>query len=160
MAQEEAGLLRHHQIGTEHLLLGLIHNGEGVAARSLERFDLSLASVRNRVQETTAVSKSPRKARPLSPRAKNALEPSVREALQQGHEYVGTEHLLLGILREGEGTAARVLVSLGVDLGHVRSEVLGHIHSLSEGYTPEGTGVEETYSREVPHSPRTSSARQ
>ena len=114
LAQEEARLLNHSFIGTEHILLGLIHEGEGVAAKALESLGISLEAVREKVEETigmagTAPSGSP----PFTPRAKKVLELSLREALQLGHSYIGTEHMLLGLVREGEGVAATVLVSLG-----------------------------------------------
>ena len=125
LAQEEARLLGHSFIGTEHILLGLIHEGEGVAAKALESLGISLEAVREKVEETigmagTAPSGSP----PFTPRAKKVLELSLREALQLGHSYIGTEHLLLGLVREGEGVAATVLVSLGADLGRVRQQVM------------------------------------
>jgi ATP-dependent Clp protease ATP-binding subunit ClpC len=125
LAQEEARLLNHSFIGTEHILLGLIHEGDGVAAKALESLDISLESVRQKVEETigmagTAPSGSP----PFTPRAKKVLELALREALQLGHSYIGTEHLLLGLLDEGEGVAATVLVSLGTDLNQVRQRVM------------------------------------
>ena len=125
LAQEEARLLNHSFIGTEHILLGLIHEGEGVAAKALESLGISLEAVREKVEETigmagTAPSGSP----PFTPRAKKVLELSLREALQLGHSYIGTEHMLLGLVREGEGVAATVLVSLGADLGRVRQQVI------------------------------------
>ena len=128
LAQEEARLLNHNFIGTEHLLLGLIHEGEGVAAKALEQLGISLEAVREKVEETmgapsTAAGGSP----PFTPRAKKVLELSLREALQLGHNYIGTEHILLGLVREGEGVAARVLVDLGADLFRVRLQVMGLI---------------------------------
>jgi ATP-dependent Clp protease ATP-binding subunit ClpA len=125
LAQEEARLLHHSFIGTEHLLLGLIHEGDGVAARALESLGVSLETVRARVEETVGQSDSPPTGSPpFTPRAKKALELSLREALQLGHNFVGTEHILLGLLREGDGVAARVLVGLGVDLNLVRQQVI------------------------------------
>jgi ATP-dependent Clp protease ATP-binding subunit ClpC len=131
LAQEEARLLNHNFIGTEHLLLGLIHEGEGVAAKALEQLGISLEAVREKVEETmgaptTAAGGSP----PFTPRAKKVLELSLREALQLGHNYIGTEHILLGLVREGEGVAARVLVDLGADLSRVRQQVI----QLLSGY--------------------------
>ncbi|HVM09770.1 MAG TPA: ATP-dependent Clp protease ATP-binding subunit [Acidimicrobiales bacterium] len=131
MAQEEARLLNHNFLGTEHILLGLIHEGEGVAAKALESLGISLEAVREKVEETigpagTAASGAP----PFTPRAKKVLELSLREALQLGHNYIGTEHLLLGLIREGEGVAAQVLVSLGADLSRVRQQVI----QLLSGY--------------------------
>jgi ATP-dependent Clp protease ATP-binding subunit ClpC len=116
LAQEEARQLNHSFIGTEHILLGLIHEGEGVAAKVMESLGVTLEEVRARVDEMigpagAAAIASP----PFTPRAKKVLELSLREALQLGHNYIGTEHLLLGIVREGEGVAAQVLVSLGAD---------------------------------------------
>jgi ATP-dependent Clp protease ATP-binding subunit ClpC len=135
LAQEEARLLNHNFIGTEHLLLGLIHEGEGVAAKALEQLGISLEAVREKVEETmgapsTAAGGSP----PFTPRAKKVLELSLREALQLGHNYIGTEHILLGLVREGEGVAARVLVDLGADLSRVRQQVI----QLLSGYGSQG----------------------
>src|ERR1700679_808169 len=125
LAQEEARLLNHSFIGTEHILLGLIHEGEGVAAKALESLGISLEAVREKVEETigmagTAPSGSP----PFTPRAKKVLELSLREALQLGHSYIGTEHMLLGLVREGEGVAAQVLNDLGADMARVRTQVI------------------------------------
>src|SRR5213076_2117193 len=121
LAQEEARLLNHNFIGTEHILLGLIHEGEGVAAKALESLGISLEAVREKVEETIgpAVS-SPTGSPPFTPRAKKVLELSLREALQLGHNYIGTEHMLLGLGREGQGVAAQVLVNLGAELSLVR----------------------------------------
>jgi ATP-dependent Clp protease ATP-binding subunit ClpC len=135
LAQEEARLLNHNFIGTEHILLGLIHEGEGVAAKALESLGISLEAVREKVEETigpagTATTGSP----PFTPRAKKVLELSLREALQLGHNYIGTEHMLLGLVREGEGVAAQVLVSLGADLSRVRQQVI----QLLSGYQASG----------------------
>jgi ATP-dependent Clp protease ATP-binding subunit ClpC len=125
LAQEEARLLNHGFIGTEHILLGLIHEGEGIAARALEQLDVSLEAVRQRVEETIGVAGTPLTGSPpFTPRAKKVLELSLREALQLGHNYIGTEHLLLGLVREGEGVAAQVLISSGVDLARVRQQVI------------------------------------
>jgi ATP-dependent Clp protease ATP-binding subunit ClpC len=135
LAQEEARLLNHNFIGTEHILLGLIHEGEGVAAKALESLGISLEAVREKVEETigpagTSTTGSP----PFTPRAKKVLELSLREALQLGHNYIGTEHMLLGLVREGEGVAAQVLVSLGADLARVRQQVI----QLLSGYQASG----------------------
>src|SRR5687767_15694904 len=124
LAQEEARLLNHNFIGTEHILLGLIHEGEGVAAKALESLGISLEAVREKVEETigpagSSTSGSP----PFTPRAKKVLELSLREALQLGHNYIGTEHMLLGLVREGEGVAAQVLKRLGIDFDATRAEV-------------------------------------
>ena len=131
LAQEEARLLNHSFIGTEHILLGLIHEGEGVAAKALEQLGVSLEAVREKVEETIGLSgTAPTGSPPFTPRAKKVLELSLREALQLGHNYIGTEHMLLGLVREGEGVAAQVLVSLGADLARVRQQVI----QLLSGY--------------------------
>ena len=125
LAQEEARLLNHNYIGTEHILLGLIHEGEGVAAKALESLGISLESVRGQVEEIIGQGgNSPSGHIPFTPRAKKVLELSLREALQLGHNYIGTEHILLGLIREGEGVAAQVLVKLGADLARVREQVI------------------------------------
>ncbi len=109
LAQEEARLLNHNYIGTEHILLGLIHEGEGVAAKALESLGISLEAVRSQVEEIIGQGgSSPSGHIPFTPRAKKVLELSLREALQLGHNYIGTEHILLGLIREGEGVAAQV----------------------------------------------------
>ncbi len=132
LAQEEARLLNHNYIGTEHILLGLIHEGEGVAAKALESLGISLEKVRQQVEEIIGAGQSPPSGHiPFTPRAKKVLELSLREALQLGHNYIGTEHILLGLIREGEGVAAQVLVKLGADLGRVRQQVI----QLLSGYT-------------------------
>jgi hypothetical protein len=132
LAQEEARLLNHNYIGTEHILLGIIHEGEGVAARALESLDISLERVRSEVEEIIGEGDSePSGHIPFTPRAKKVLELSLREALQLGHNYIGTEHILLGLIREGEGVGARVLHKLGADLSGVRARVL----QLLSGYT-------------------------
>jgi ATP-dependent Clp protease ATP-binding subunit ClpC len=129
LAQEEARLLNHNYIGTEHLLLGLIHEGEGVAATALESLGISLEAVRAQVEEIIGQGQSaPTGHIPFTPRAKKVLELSLREAKQLGHNYIGTEHILLGLIREGEGVAAQVLVKLGAGLDRVRQQV---IHVLS-----------------------------
>jgi Clp amino terminal domain, pathogenicity island component len=130
LAQEEARLLNHTFIGTEHILLGLIGEGEGVAARVLGTLDVSLDAARVMVEEiigraSTGLSNAP----PFTPRAKKVLELALRESLQRGDDYIGTEHILLGILREGEGVGATVLVNLGADLGRVRQATV----SVMEG---------------------------
>ena len=125
LAQDEARLLKHNYIGTEHLLLGLIHEGAGVAARALESLGISLEMVRERVEEIIGEGQqAPSGHIPFTPRAKKVLELSLREALDIGHNYIGTEHILLGLIREGDGVAAQVLVSLGADLDRVRREVI------------------------------------
>ncbi len=138
LAQEEARLLNHNYIGTEHILLGLIHEGEGVAAKALESLGISLEAVRNQVEEIIGQGgSSPSGHIPFTPRAKKVLELSLREALQLGHNYIGTEHILLGLIREGEGVAAQVLVKLGADLSRVRQQVI----QLLSGYS--GPGQQE-----------------
>ena len=125
LAQEEAKMLNHNYIGTEHILLGLIHEGEGVAAKALEALGVSLDAVREQVQEIIGQGQqAPTGHIPFTPRAKKVLELSLREALQLGHSYIGTEHLLLGLIREGEGVAAQVLVKLGADTNRVRQQVI------------------------------------
>ncbi len=132
LAQEEARLLNHNYIGTEHLLLGLIHEGEGVAAKALESMGISLEGVRSQVEEIIGQGQAaPTGHIPFTPRAKKVLELSLREALQLGHNYIGTEHILLGLIREGEGVAAQVLQKLGADLNRVRQTVI----QLLSGYT-------------------------
>jgi ATP-dependent Clp protease ATP-binding subunit ClpC len=136
LAQEEARLLNHNYIGTEHILLGLIHEGEGVAAKALESLGISLEAVRSQVEEIIGQGgSSPSGHIPFTPRAKKVLELSLREALQLGHNYIGTEHILLGLIREGEGVAAQVLVKLGADLSRVRQQVI----QLLSGYSGPGT---------------------
>jgi len=131
LAQEEARLLNHNYIGTEHILLGLIHEGEGVAAKALESLGISLEAVRQQVEEIIGQGQAaPTGHIPFTPRAKKVLELSLREALQLGHNYIGTEHILLGLIREGEGVAAQVLVKLGADLSRVRQQVI----QLLSGY--------------------------
>src|SRR3990170_4247315 len=125
LAQEEARMLNHSYIGTEHILLGLIHEGEGVAARALEAVGVSLDEVRGDVEEIIGRGdQRPRSHIPFTPRAKKVLELSLREALQLGHNYIGTEHVLLGLIREGEGVGAQVLVKRGATLERVRGEVV------------------------------------
>jgi ATP-dependent Clp protease ATP-binding subunit ClpA len=125
LAQEEARLLDHNYIGTEHILLGLIHEGEGVAATSLESLGISLQGVRREVEAIIGRGQSaPTGHIPFTPRAKKVLELSLREALELGHNYIGTEHILLGLIREGEGVAAQVLVKLGASLDRVRQQVI------------------------------------
>jgi ATP-dependent Clp protease ATP-binding subunit ClpC len=135
LAQEEARMLNHNYIGTEHILLGLIHEGEGVAAKALESMNISLQAVRDQVQEIIGKGQTaPAGHIPFTPRAKKVLELSLREALQLGHNYIGTEHILLGLIREGEGVAAQVLQKLGADLNRVRQQVI----QLLSGYAGEG----------------------
>ena len=132
LAQEEARMLSHNYIGTEHILLGLIHEGEGVAAKALESLDISLEAVRAQVEEIIGQGQqAPSGHIPFTPRAKKVLELSLREALQLGHSYIGTEHILLGLIREGEGVAAQVLQKLGADLNRVRQQVIQLLSAAS-----------------------------
>jgi len=129
LAQEEARILNHNYIGTEHILLGLIHEGEGVAARALESLGISLEAVRQQVEEIIGQGQQePSGHIPFTPRAKTVLHLSLREARQIGHNYIGTEHILLGLIREGEGVAAQVLVRLGVSLNLARQQVIQLLH--------------------------------
>jgi ATP-dependent Clp protease ATP-binding subunit ClpA len=131
LAQEEARLLNHNYIGTEHLLLGLVHEGQGVASVALESLGISLGVVRSSVSEIIGVGGSePFGHIPFTPRAKKVLELSMREALQLGHNYIGTEHILLGLVREGEGVAAQVLTGLGVDLGTIRQRIVELLNDM------------------------------
>jgi len=125
LAQEEARMLNHNYIGTEHLLLGIIHEGEGAGARAVESLGIPLEAVRQQVEEIIGKGGSPAGGHiSFTPRAKKVLELSLREALQLGHNYIGTEHILLGLVREGEGVAAQVLQKLGLDLKRVREQVI------------------------------------
>jgi ATP-dependent Clp protease ATP-binding subunit ClpC len=146
LAQEEARMLNHNYIGTEHILLGLIHEGEGVAAKALESMGISLDAVRAQVEEIIGQGQqAPSGHIPFTPRAKKVLELSLREALQLGPNYIGTEHILLGLIREGEGVAAQVLVKLGADLNRVRSTVIQLLsgyqgkEAVTQGGPAEGT---------------------
>jgi ATP-dependent Clp protease ATP-binding subunit ClpC len=131
LAQEESRMLNHNYIGTEHILLGLVHEGGGVAALALEKLDISIEAVRQQVGEIIGQGQAaPTGHIPFTPRAKKVLELSLREALQLGHNYIGTEHILLGLIREGEGVAAQVLQKLGADLNRVRQTVI----QLLSGY--------------------------
>src|SRR5450755_454963 len=146
LAQEEARMLSHNYIGTEHILLGLIHEGEGVAAKALESLGISLEAVRAQVEEIIGHGgQAPSGHIPFTPRAKKVLELSLREALQLGHNYIGTEHILLGLIREGEGVAAQVLVKLGADLSRVRQQVIQLLSGYAgakEGQAQGGAGGE------------------
>ena len=142
LAREEARMLNQNYIGTEHLLLGLILEGEGVAAKALENLDISLEDVRLQVEKIIGKGEATSMGHiPFTPRAKKVLELSLREALQLGHNYIGTEHILLGLIREGEGVAARVLINLGADLEKVRNEV---IQLLSGAYATGAQPTKET----------------
>ncbi|MEX1046006.1 MAG: ATP-dependent Clp protease ATP-binding subunit [Actinomycetota bacterium] len=157
LAQEEARMLNHNYIGTEHILLGLIHEGEGVAAKALESLNISLEAVRQQVEEIIGQGQAaPTGHIPFTPRAKKVLELSLREALQLGHNYIGTEHILLGLIREGEGVAAQVLQKLGADLSRVRQQVIqllsgytGGRESTSTEQTPQGSMVLDQFGRNL-----------
>jgi ATP-dependent Clp protease ATP-binding subunit ClpC len=149
LAQEEARLLNHNYIGTEHILLGLISEGEGVASKTLEQLGISLDAVRARVEAIIGEGGgAPSGHIPFTPRSKKVLELSLREALQLGHNYIGTEHILLGLIREGEGVGAQVLVTLGADLSRVRDEVIQQLSGF-RGRLPSGP-VTSRWSRETP----------
>lgn len=140
-AQEEARMLNQNYIGTEHLLLGLIREEEGIAAKALQNIGINLEDVRAQAEEIIGKGTATTTGHiPFTPRAKKVLELSLREALQLGHNYIGTEHILLGLLREGEGVAARVLTNLGADLGRVRNQV---IQLLSGYYVSKSTTREQ-----------------
>ncbi|MGF1648522.1 MAG: ATP-dependent Clp protease ATP-binding subunit [Kineosporiaceae bacterium] len=168
LAQEEARMLNHNYIGTEHILLGLIHEGEGVAAKALESLGISLDAVREQVQEIIGQGQqAPSGHIPFTPRAKKVLELSLREALQLGHNYIGTEHILLGLIREGEGVAAQVLVKLGADLNRVRQQVIQLLSGYqgkepatagapSETSTPSGSLVLDQFGRNLTQAARES----
>lgn len=144
LAQEEAKLLNHNYLGTEHILLGLIHEGEGVAAKALEELGITIDAVREQVTDMIGPgSESTSGHIPFTPRAKKVLELSLREGLQLGHGYIGTEHLLLGLIREGEGIATKVIVKLGVELATVRSTVMNMLSGYQAGKDPVAAGVQE-----------------
>ena len=129
LAQEEARMLEHNYIGTEHLLLGLIHEGEGVAAKALRALDVDLDTLRREVEALVGRGQEPLAGHiPFTPQAKKVLELALRESVQLGHDYIGTEHLLLGLIREGEGPAAQVLQQRGIELNMVRQEVIRLLH--------------------------------
>src|SRR6266496_2604002 len=158
LAQEEARMLNHNYIGTEHILLGLIHEGEGVAAKALESLGISLEAVRSQVEEIIGQGQAaPTGHIPFTPRAKKVLELSLREALQTAHICIGTEHILLGLIREGEGVAAQVLQKLGADLNRVRQQVIQLLSGYSGGkgeaapgeQTPQGSMVLDQFGRNL-----------
>ena len=149
LAQEEARVLDHNYIGTEHILLGLIQEGEGVAARALESLGISLEAVRIQVQEMIGPGdEAPTGHIPFTPRAKKVLELSLREALGLGHNYIGTEHILLGLIREGEGVAAQVLIKLGGNLDRVRQQVIQSLADASQLQAEQVGGVPPRISQE------------
>jgi hypothetical protein len=150
LAQEEARMLNHNYIGTEHILLGLIHEGCGVAAEALESLGISLDAVRQQVEEIIGQGQEvPSGHIPFTPRGKKVLELSLRESLQLGHNYIGTEHILLGLIREGDGVAGQVLVKLGADLNRVRQQVIQLISGQQPqpGRLPPREGVAATEAR-------------
>ena len=148
LAQEEARLLEHNYIGTEHILLGLIREGEGLAAKALASMRVSLHDARKEVEALIGRGTSPKGGHiPFTPRAKKVLELSLREALQLGHNYIGTEHLLLGLIREQDGVGAQVLKKFVGDLNRVRREVV----SLLAGGAGETPPAERTAF--LPHVP-------
>jgi ATP-dependent Clp protease ATP-binding subunit ClpC len=125
LAQEEARLLKHNYIGTEHILLGLVREREGIAAQALQALGIGLEAVREQVQEIIGTGQhAPSGTIPFTPRAKKVLELSLREAMQLDDGYIGTEHILLGLIREGEGVAAQVLIKLDGNLNKVRQQVI------------------------------------
>jgi ATP-dependent Clp protease ATP-binding subunit ClpC len=136
LAQEEARMLEHDYIGTEHLLLGLIHEGEGVAAKALTALGVDLDTLRREVEALAGRGHGPTPGHiPFTPQAKQVLELALRESVQLGHDYIGTEHILLGVVRVGEGPGAEVLQQRGVELDAVRQEVIRllHGHEVREG---------------------------
>src|SRR5690625_4810399 len=148
LAQEQAKMLNHNYIGTEHILLGLIHEGEGVAAKALESLGISLEAVRQQVEQMTGQGQQPpTEYIPFTPRTKKVLELSLAEASQLGHNDIGTEHLLLGLIREEDGVAAQALVILGADLDRVRQHVFDELreHPVKEAgkSSPSSPGLSE-----------------
>jgi len=149
LAQEEARHLNHNYIGTEHILLGLIHEGEGVAAQALETLDISLEAVRGEVTEIVGRgAEQPSGHIPFTPRAKKVLELSLREALGLGHNYIGTEHILLGLIREGQGVAAQVLVKLGASHDRVRQAVIQLLAGFAGGQAEQVAGMSSQISQQ------------
>jgi hypothetical protein len=145
LAQEEARMLNHNYIGTEHILLGLSHEGEGVAAKALESLGISLDAVRQQVEEIIGPGQqAPSGHIPFTPRTKKVLELSRREMSRLGHNYVGTEHILLGLIREGDGVGAQVLITLGADLNRLRQQVIQLLH----GHQPNEPGPARSAVRE------------
>ncbi|GAB3836836.1 hypothetical protein GCM10029963_77950 [Micromonospora andamanensis] len=145
LAQEEARALNHNYMGTEHLLMGLVHEGEGVAATALEDLGVSLERVRQQVEEIIGRGHQvPEGHIPFTPRAKKVLELSLREALQLGHNYIGTEHILLGLIREGQGVGAQVLIKLGAELSLVRRQVISLLSGRPGGAPTPGSNESAT----------------
>jgi ATP-dependent Clp protease ATP-binding subunit ClpC len=130
LGQEEARTLRHEYMGTEHVLLGLLAEGEGIAGQTLQRAGITLDAARAEIEKIIGRGEAaPRGHVPFTPRAKKVLELALREAIHLGHSYLGTEHILLGLIREGEGVAVRVLAALGADLNELRESVLTALKS-------------------------------
>ncbi|MEV0391343.1 Clp protease N-terminal domain-containing protein, partial [Nonomuraea sp. NPDC050643] len=142
LAHEEAKMLNHHYIGTEHVLLGLLSEGEGVAAKALESLGIGLEAVRRQVEEVIGQGATPPEGHiPFTPRAKQVLGLSLREALQLGHDYIGTEHMLLGLIREGDGVAVQVLVKLGAEPNRVRRQVVQMLQGHQGGQERTGASA-------------------
>jgi ATP-dependent Clp protease ATP-binding subunit ClpC len=139
-AQEEARFFKHNYIGTEHILLGLLREEEGVAARVLGSLEITAEDVRAQIEQIVGVGEEATAGQiPFTPRAKKVLELALREALAIGHNYIGTEHILLGLVRENEGVAARIMLDLGADAQRVREEVINVLGPLRVG-SPVGRG--------------------
>jgi ATP-dependent Clp protease ATP-binding subunit ClpC len=154
LAQEEARMLNHNYIGTEHILLALSHEAEGVAAKALESLDISLEAARQQVAEIIGRGPAPLPGHiPFTPRAKKVLELAFREAMQLGHDYIGTEHILLGLIREGEGVGAEVLQRLGADLYRVRQTVIQLLSGYTAGKGERIAGPQELRTAPNPPSP-------
>src|SRR4030067_1200354 len=144
-AQDEARFLKQNYIGTEHILLGLINEKEGMAARVFYELNVSFDNIRSAVREVVNEGTSESYEHiPFTPRAKKVLELSLREALQMGHNYIGTEHILLGLLKEGEGVAARVLNSMGVTLDNVKEKVKELLNRSEEHTQDESFNADKT----------------
>jgi len=137
LAQDEARVLRHNYIGTEHLLLGLLREEEGLAARVLESLDVSLEEVRFQVERIIGLGDEVTTGQiPFTPRGKKVLELALREALSIGHNYIGTEHILLGLVREGEGVGMRILLDLDADEDKIRNEIVRMLAGPASGVPP------------------------
>jgi ATP-dependent Clp protease ATP-binding subunit ClpA len=148
LAQDEARRFHHTYIGTEHILLGLVREGEGVSAQALSSLGVTLEEVRKQVESVVGYGEGGMDAQaPFTPRSKKVLELSLREAMQLGHNYMGTEHLLLGMVRENEGVAARILSNLDLEPGRVRREVLRRIGEEPESYPLDETETEAAGNR-------------
>ncbi|WP_430789327.1 ATP-dependent protease ATP-binding subunit ClpC [Virgibacillus flavescens] len=144
LSQEEAVRLGHNNIGTEHILLGLVREGEGIAAKALQSLGLEIEKIQGEVEQLIGVGKQPMQTIHYTPRAKKVVELSQDEARKLGHSYVGTEHILLGLIREGEGVAARVLNNLGVSLNKARQQVLQLLGSNESQANRQGRGGQAT----------------